>query len=327
MESNRTGMGIVAATVPPPALDAARHWFVLLRDDAVSAADRDGFAAWLAADPANPEAWRQTVALWDRMDGAVPTLLARDGNAGGGDRAGLSRRRWLQQAAAAALVLGGGAAYVATAPDLYADYTTAVGERRSIALADGSTVDLAPGSALSATIDAGRRRLTLHAGEAFFRVAADPVRPFVVSAANGEITALGTAFDVKRLPDGVRVAVTEHAVLVAVRGQSPVRLAEGYDLQYRPDGIDDPRPSDAAAVLAWRRDRLFFQDAPLGEVVADLGRYRRGHVLILGDDLRRLPVTGFFHTSQSDSALQTIATTLPVRVTSFTDRLIIIRPQ
>lgn len=327
MESNKTGTGLVAAAVAPQALDAARRWFVLLRDDTVSAADRHGFAVWLAADPAHQEAWRQTVALWDRMDGAVPALLAQERHAQAADGAGMSRRRWLQQAAAAALVLGGGAAYLAHAPELYADYTTAVGERRSIALADGSVVDLAPATALSATIDAGRRRLTLHSGEAYFHVAADAARPFVVTAANGEITALGTAFDVKLLPDGVRVAVTEHAVAVAVGRESPVRLTEGYDLRYGPDGIDSPEPSDAAAVLAWRQDRLFFQDAPLGEVVADLGRYRRGHVLIVGDALRTLPVTGFFHTTQTESALQTIAATLPVRVTRFTDRLIIIRPQ
>ena len=327
MESNRTGTDAASAAVPPQALDAARRWFVLLRDDAVSATDRHGFAVWLAGDPANQEAWRQTVALWDRMDGAVPALLAQEGGARDGGHAGMSRRRWLQQAAAAALVLGGGAAYLANTPALYADYTTAVGERRSIALADGSVVDLAPDSALSATIDAGRRRLTLHSGEAYFRVAADAARPFVVTAANGEITALGTAFDVKRLPDGVRVAVTEHAVAVAVGRESPVRLAEGYDLRYGPDGIDSPRPSDAATVLAWRQDRLFFQDAPLGEVVADLGRYRRGQVLIFGATLRTLPVTGFFHTTQTESALQTIAATLPVRMTRLTDRLIIIRAQ
>ncbi len=308
------------------ALHDARHWFVLLRDDAASAADRAAFAAWLAADPLHRQAWTETEQLWRRMDAVVPVLRAREPLRDAVSAPLVSRRGWLKQAAAAALVLGGGT-YLATAPAFMADHRTAVGERRVIALSDGSVVDLAGDSAVSVAMESGLRRVTLHHGQAYFQVAPDAARPFVVAAGNGEIRALGTAFDVRRGQDSVRVAVSEHAVAVTLDGRrlEAVRLDEGRALQYGADGIGPTTAADIAALLSWRQDRLFFQEAPLGEVVADLDRYRPGRIVIADAAVAALPVTGFFHTAQAEAALQTIAATLPVRLTRLTDRLVIIR--
>jgi transmembrane sensor len=309
------------------ARQAARHWFVLLRDDAVSDADRHAFSAWLAADPAHRQAWSETEQLWRRMDAVVPVLRAREPLRETVPAPLLSRRGWLKQAAAAALVLGGGT-YLATAPALMADHRTAVGERRVIALPDGSVVDLAGDSAVSVAMESGLRRVTLHHGQAYFQVAPDAARPFVVAAGSGEIRALGTAFDVRLGQDSVRVAVSEHAVAVTLDGgrrHEAVRLDEGRALQYGAGGIGPGAAADIAALLSWRQDRLFFQEAPLGEVVADLDRYRPGRIVIADAAVAALPVTGFFHAAQAEAALQTIAATLPVRLTRLTDRLVIIR--
>src|SRR5262249_6139101 len=156
-----------------------------------------------------------------------------------------------------------------------------VGERRSITLADGSRVDLDADSALSVAFSDAQRRITLERGRAFFQVAKDPARPFIVAAGAGEIRALGTAFDVKHGADRtVRVAVAEHAVSVAVAGDSQ-RLVEGGMMDYDERGLGPMARADLASLLSWRQDRLFFQDAPLGDVVADLDRYRRGRIVIL----------------------------------------------
>ncbi len=303
----------------------AQQWFVLLQDDDATDADRQLFAAWLAADPAHARAWRETEQLWTRMDAAVPALRARETwQATRKPAVQITRRGWLKQAAVAALVLGGGVG-VAVSSDLFADHRTGVGERRNLKLADGSVVELDADSALSVAFSAGQRRISLHRGRAFFQVASDPSRPFVVAADNGEIRALGTAFSVKIAPAGlVQVAVSEHAVAVSLGGDT-VRLDEGRALAYGAGGIGEMAPADIASQLGWRQDRLFFQEAPLREVVADLDRYRPGRILILDDDLADLPVTGFFHAGQTEAALQTIEATLPVRLGRLTDRLVVIR--
>jgi transmembrane sensor len=304
---------------------AAQQWFVLLRDEDATDADRQRFAAWRAADPAHARAWSETEQLWARMDTAVPALRARDAwQTARKPDVQISRRGWLRQAAAAALVLGGGAGF-ALSSDLFADHRTGLGERRSLKLADGSMVDLDADSALSVAFSAGQRRISLHRGRAFFQVAADPSRPFVVAANTGEIRALGTAFSVKIAPAGlVQVAVSEHGVAVSFDGET-ARVDEGRALAYGTGGMGQVAPVDIASQLAWRQDRLFFQEAPLREVVADLDRYRPGRILIMDADLADLPVTGFFHAGQTEAALQTIEATLPVRLSRLTDRLVVIR--
>lgn len=316
----------MALETSDPVLQEAQQWFVTLRDADVAAEDRQRFRAWLAADPAHRQAWAETERLWARLDTVVPVLRMQAASPDSALRP--SRRGWLKQAAAAALLLGGGAAWYAASTDLLADHRTAVGERRGIRLADGSRVDLDAGSALSVAFDAGERRVTLHHGRAFFQVAPDAARPFIVAAGPGTVRALGTAFDVK-LGAGngsraVRVAVVEHAVSVTVGGDSQ-RLTEGQVTAYDDRGLGPVAQSDIASLLAWRQDRLFFQDAPLGEVVADLDRYRPGRIVILDQAVAALPVTGFFHAAQAEAALQTIEATLPVRVTRLTDRLVLIR--
>lgn len=309
-------------------LQAAQQWFVLLRDEDATEADRQRFAAWRTADPAHDLAWAETEKLWARMDAVVPALrvqksFRKPAPHKAATPALLSRRGWLKQAAAAALVLGGGVSF-AVATDVFADHRTGVGERRSLKLADGSTVDLDADSALSVAFSAGQRRIELHRGRAFFQVAGDAARPFVVAASNGEVRALGTAFDVKIAADVVHVAVSEHAVAVGMKDET-VRLDAGRALAYGSAGIGQAAPADIASQLTWRQDRLFFQEAPLREVVADLDRYRAGRILIMDADLADLPVTGFFHAGQTEAALQTIEATLPVRLSRLTSGLVVIR--
>lgn len=314
-------------------LEEARQWFVLLRDGAAGEADRARFVAWLHRGAAQRAAWERTERLWSRLDLAVPALRQRETtNARRRDGAALpapaaDRRLWLRAAAAAALaaVVGGG--YLARQPALFADHHTTVAERRSVSLPDGSLVELGGDSAISLDFDAVRRRVVLHRGEAFFEVVAESTRPFIVAAGAGETEALGTAFDVKRQERAVVVAVTEHAVSVALPGESVVTVEAGQQVRYGDRRLGDVEPADLAAVEAWRQDRLLFRETPLSRVVADLGRYRKGRIVISDQEIAATPVSGLFHTAETDAALETIAATLPVRLTRITDLLVLIRPQ
>lgn len=308
-----------------PAMAAARRWFVLLREpEAANEADRAAFAAWLAEAPAHAEAWRRVQALWQRFDPAVPALRAQAVQARQQRSMRPNRRDWMKRAAGLAIVAGAGGYLLGNLP-LLADHETAIGQRGQFSLPDGSVLELGGDSALSLGFDAGRRQVRLHRGEAFFAVAPDAARPFIVQAAQGSIRALGTSFNVKRNDAAVTVTVAEHLVAVALPGQQPLTLGAGQQLRYDGQAYGALRQVDAAANQAWRQGRLFFQETPLGDVLADLDRYRRGRIVMTDRQLADLPVTGFFHADRADEALNTIAQILRLRLTRLANYLVLVQ--
>ncbi len=114
---------------------------------------------------------------------------------------------------------------------LLADHRTAIGERRTIALQDGSEVELGAATAINVSFSTNERRIKLLAGEAFFTVAKDPSRPLIVAAGNGEVKVLGTSFDVK-VADVITVAVASSAVEVSNATSPPVKVAAGQAIHY-----------------------------------------------------------------------------------------------
>lgn len=195
-----------------------------LQDKTVNADDRHAFSVWIASDPAHRLAYERAQKLWQRFDTVKPEY----------DRLRHPKRvdrRGVVLGGLAALVLLPGA-FIMSRRGLFATYRTDVGERQSFKLADGSTVELGSYSALSVDFADDRRNLMLHEGQAFFQVASDHSRPFVVSAGGGTITALGTAFDVKLTDQAVTVSVLEHAVSVAFGQIDPLRLNEGWQMTY-----------------------------------------------------------------------------------------------
>jgi transmembrane sensor len=332
-----------------PLIEEALRWLVVLRDRSASDADRQAFALWLKDDPRHEAAWRRAQQVWMRVGKIGPAFAQRAAaseasspqraavatlRAAGSrpvprpavsPRAAPGRRRFLYVAAAVTAVAVP-AGIVLSRPGLFADQRTAAGERRTISLQDGSTVELAAASSFSVDFAANLRRVVLHEGEAFFDVIRDPVRPFVVDAAAGRTRALGTAFDVKLGADSVTVSVTERSVEVSVEGADRV-VGEGQQVRYGRKKIGAVREADLGQVEAWRRDRLIFQEAPLGEVIADLERYRGGRIVITDSRLRDIPVTAVFDTRKADAAVDTIAATLPIRVRRLTDLLVVLSPE
>lgn len=321
-----------------PMIEEALRWLVVLQDEDASDADRRSFELWLKRDRRHADAWRRAQHVWARADSLQPALGERRIVLGPGNLpnrtspnrdavpARVGRRRWLQAAAAAAAVAVP-AGILLSRPGLFADHATAIGERRSVSLEDGSTIELASGSSLSVDFAADARRIVLHDGQAFFTVARDSARPFVVDAAAGRTLALGTAFDIKRMGDSVTVAVTEHSVAVSVPGAERVIVEQGQQVRYGARTVGVVRDADLEQIEAWRHDRLIFHEAPLGEVIADLERYRGGRIVMTDSRLRRMPVTAVFDTRQTDAALDTIAGTLPIRMRRLTDLLVILSPK
>lgn len=302
------------------AMEAARRWFVLMREaDAVRPEEQAAFAEWLRADPRHAAALQRVQLLWERLDSALPELQQRQQPA-----AGISRRDWLRRAAGVA-IMAGGASYAFGYYFPFADLRTAVGERRQVQLPDGSRLEMGGDTAVSLDFNTRLRHVDLHGGEAFFTVQPDAARPFVVRAASGDIEAMGTAFNVKSSNAAATVSVVEHGVVVRLRPDREIRLRQGQQLRYAGSQPGAVQQVDPLAVQAWRQGRLFFLDTPLADALADLERYRPGAIVILDSSLAALPVTGIFHAEKADEALHSIAGILKLQLTSITNRLTIVR--
>ena len=129
-------------------------------------------------------------------------------------------------------------------------------------LEDGSRVQLDSKSSIKVQYALAERRLTLLKGEAWFGVAPDPARPFVVEAGGGTVTALGTAFDVAVEKSGTRVTVTEHRVTIASNGQSVVVDQGRQSVFGRDTGVQAPSAVDAESATAWRARQIDHGKAP-----------------------------------------------------------------
>lgn len=207
---------------------------------------------------------------------------------------------------------------------ILADHRSAPGEIRSISLSDGSHVDLGPASAIRVQFSATERRIELLAGSAFFHAVPQALaggRPFVVETGRLSARALGTRFAVERLADRDMVAVAEHDVEVTLRGLDPAQsavLSPGQTMRYRQGaalgvvGSIDPRE-----IAAWRSGNLVFYQAPLGEVVAELNRYRRSRIVIMDDELAARIVSGVVRGDEPDGALKVVTDELRVRKTEW----------
>jgi len=189
----------------PQLLEEAAEWLLALNFDDTDEAQRQAFERWRAQSEAHRAAWARAERVMGTF-ASVPLDIGQQALRRAGDRA-LSRRRTLRLLTA--LLVGAPSGWLALRtlpPDgLGAELTTAIGERRSLLLADGSQLVLNSDSALDVRFDEGIRRLHLRRGEVLVTTHADPIvprRPFVVSLAQGEVEALGT----RSACDGMRVS-------------------------------------------------------------------------------------------------------------------------
>jgi transmembrane sensor len=196
---------------------------------------------------------------------------------------------------------------------------TRAGENREVSLDDGSTVSVGARSVLWATLSRDARAVTLERGEAFFRVAKDPARPFTVKIGTTTVAAIGTAFNIRRAGERVVVAVADGIVKVdasTAQGAAPSRaqLGVGQQLSINTnDGSSSLQVVDAGGIAAWRDGLLQYQDEPLPAVIADVTRYSEYDIVIADPAVAELRVTGTVFANDVESWLQSLEAALPVR--------------
>jgi transmembrane sensor len=239
---------------------------------------------------------------------------------------------WTGRAAmpiAAALVaaLGLGAALTLNWPNRE-EFETAIGGHETIPLADGSKVELNTDSRLRVAAMDDQRRVILDKGEAYFEVAKDPARPFVVEAAGQRVTVLGTKFSV-RIEDGeVRVAVTEGRVRVelpAALHVAPVVLTPGGVANSGAGGVlvSAKAVPQVEESLSWRSGMLIFRNATLAEAAADFNRYNRTKLVMSDAELGRIQIGGSFRATNLDGFVRLLERGFDVRATRQGDTIVL----
>ncbi len=298
-------------------VEEAAVWFATMHGGKPSAKDKNALKTWLAADPRHARAYADIDRLWA---GAIELPGMKDRHLAA--RKAMTRRKLGKAVIVGAAGLGAWR-YLASHP--FADHQTATGERRTVTLADGSTVDLAAETKLSVAFTPRQRGLTLHEGEAFFTVARDAGRPFVVEAGPGRTTARGTAFGVDYRDDSVTVAVTESAVDVAL-GNRSARVSAGSLVTYDNRHIGEPRQSETGTELSWREGRLIFTQAPLGQAVQALNRWRSGRIVVMSGSLAQRPITLIVNLDRTETIVAQLAEAVPIRIVAATPYLTLLFP-
>jgi len=209
------------------------------------------------------------------------------------------------------------------------EYQTAVGQRDSVRLPDGSTVVLAPGSrlVLASSFGNGARDVTLE-GAAFFEVVHDSTRPFTVHAGGADIRDIGTAFSVKTGLDGaVSVAVTHGIVSVGnAASVAPVELHAGDRGVLAGGQLAVSRGVVTDEDVAWTHGQLAYRDAPLSEVRADLQRWYGVDLQIADSALASRTLTASFKGDSVAQVLRLIALALGADVVQRGDS-VLLQPQ
>lgn len=300
--------------------DEAAAWVARLDGREPAAAERATFDDWIARDPAHAAAYAEALRTWRdlaAMRGSeqyrallgTPTLRERMVSA-------LRGPRWAALAVGVAAIV----AFVwlgfslDVLPFLHrpTQVATQLAEVREMTLPDGTRIVLGAQSQIDFLVTGKTRHATVISGDAFFAVAHDATRPFVVETGDYTVRVLGTQFEIRRRPDTVRVAVSEGRVAVKrVDMEDASVLMSGAAWTAGSGGVE-VRPVDAMDVGAWRSGRLVYDNAALRDIVADANRYTRSHIVVVDPQLETLRLTTSFRTSQVDGMVETLQAALPL---------------
>jgi len=313
----------------PAVIEAAANWAVVLEGADVSAEDRDACAAWCAEHPDHRRTLEQLVRLNDALapggDGLEQVALGRLV-----ERSETKRKRvWAASLGALALALvlvGGGVLW--SMRDTSARFHTEIGEQRAIALRDGSRLILDTGGTAAVEMAGDARNVTLVKGQIFAEVAEGRDRPFVVTTPDGTITALGTAFVVRRQDRDTLVTVVESRVRIcpAARVADKCRIiGSGQRARLTAAAVTPLADIAPDAAKLWTTGWIEADDRSVSELLSELNRYRPVPVRFDAKALADVRVSGSYPLHDTDYAIQGIVRSTGLRSERSPDGVLIIR--
>lgn len=310
----------------------ALDWVVRLKSGQATREDVTAFAAWCRADPARRKALGEMRGLWEAVGQAGEPLfdpkaldcLAAEGAT---QSARLGRRAVLTGAVAASAAA---AAYVTIHPplnlwpslaEMTADFRTATGEQRQIALADDIAIEMNTQTSigLRPVVD-DIERIELISGEGLVRTRA---RALEVTAGAGSARAVNAVFNVRRNDDEVVVTCLEGEVHVVCQASS-VALTSPRQVSYSASGFGPVAQTDVANVTSWRKGFLVFHDVRLADVIAEINRYRPGRIIVMNGTLAQRPVNGRFYLARLNEVVEKFENAFGARVTRLPGDVVIL---
>ncbi|MFQ5610153.1 MAG: FecR domain-containing protein [Woeseiaceae bacterium] len=325
-------------------MDEAAEWFLRIMDGLSQPGIRE-WRKWLAKDEANAEAFDRFTELWrtadnieelpwpsdeslvsDTYNGCEPLPMPSVAEQRSRQRR-YSRRAWFGMAASIAVAATVGFLAFDDAGTENSSYRTMTAEHRAISLSDGSTITLGAQSEIVISYSDDVRRVDLRSGEAYFEVAEDIDRPFVVHAGRRTIRVLGTEFGINIGVRDIRVSVAEGQVRVEGPPQPgedegfeqrvPVvsNLVEGDVLDFNiEDSAGVVKTVDPKLTKSWLNGWLAYDGITLECVIADVNRYSEKQLIIGDEATKQLEFTGTIFSTDIDNWLDGLEKVFPVTI-------------
>lgn len=338
--------------------ERAGQWLAKRDSNAWSASDEAEFNAWLEQSTLHVVAFVRLEVAWNQAKrlkalgagvpaGEVPTpeqwqldpfdrdvASSTPGDTGTKTASAVasSRRRW---AVGASLFIAIAAGLILYAWPFGSTYRTPVGGIASVPMSDGSKVTLNTDSRVRLAVTESERRVELERGEAFFEVARDPDRPFVVEAGDKRVVAVGTQFSVRRDGNDVRVFIAEGTVRIEDETEPAVRERTNDDKLLTLSAGSIARASDAGVLiqettvpeiesyLSWRTGHLIFRDMALADAIAEFNRYNTRKIVIEDPAVAAIRVSGKFRSTQFEAFVRLMEEGFPVRALRVGDEIVL----
>lgn len=202
-------------------------------------------------------------------------------------------------------------------------YATNIGGQRDVVLSDGTRVTLNTNTQLSVVMDKKSRRVNLESGEAFFEIAKDQERPFLVMAMGTQITDIGTSFNVYATENRLQVSVVEGIVELSASTEK-VRLTKGMTgTQFRGKPSFHVASVDIDIISTWRNGVLVYEDIPLSTLIPEINRYFETPIVIEDSNISALTFSGALNIRDEHKMLRSLAALLPIKTEEKNDQILI----
>lgn len=340
------------------ASEEAAAWWVRFRAGELERAEREEFVDWLRESAVHVaemlriakvndsldqfQGWLQinTDGPQDEDENIVELPVPRKPVPSPGPPPSYRRFRWrgVIAASSAVLVLGAIGLFLNLRAQVI---QTDRGERREVALADGSVLEVDPETRLRVAFEEHTRQVFLERGRALFKVARNPERPFLVQADGTTVRAVGTEFGVDHREQGIIVTVAEGKVGVSVKEALPpalpspseipppppakeVLLIAGQQVRMPSSGrVESVRKVDSERELAWAKGQLVFDNETVAAAVDEFNRYNRIQLRVADDALGKRTVSAVFDASDPESFIAFLQTEVSVQVTRSNGEIIL----
>jgi transmembrane sensor len=291
----------------------AAAWLARLHSDTKTSQDRRAFKEWLVARPEHATAFESLTAVW-KSAGEIPRERKAEARI-----SGFTAPRRAVLASLGAMTVAGTALLVWR--EAYAGvYETGVGEQKHVALEDGTQVFLDADSRIRVRYSRNRRSVELQRGRANFRVAPDSARPFIVHAAEREIMAEQSTFDVRREGEQVTVVLTRGHADVAAAGVAPSSLTAGERLVATPVHVEIDEPS-LPRLIAWQSGQAVFENDTLEDAAREMNRYSTVALSVPDPAAARLRLSGVYRIGDNETFARSVAALLPVKIVKADGRI------